>query len=111
MQLFRRLVSSAIVMMSIYVFSMSPLYTQVKTRLDGQREKLRMENVRVNGESFAELRAAVPRPPEVGTFFRASPAEENIPVAEEQTEPLPAANGVIVPTTIEGGLTIKNQTS
>ena len=111
MQLFRRIVSSAVVMMSIYVFSMSPLYSQVKTRLDGQREKLRMENVRVNGESAAELRAAVPGPPEVGTFFRASPAAENIPAAEESAEPLPAANGVIVPTTIEGGLTIKNQTS
>ena len=111
MQLFRRIVSSAVVMMSIYVFSVSPLYTQVKTRLDGQREKLRMENVRVNGESFARLRAAVPGPPEVGTFFRASPVEENIPATEEPAEPLPAANGVIVPTTIEGGLTIKNQTS
>lgn len=113
MRLFRRIVSSAIIMMTMYIFSMSPLFTQMKTQLEGRRENLRMENVRVNGESFEVLRAAVPEPPSVKTtaLFDASPTVESTFISEEKEEPQSVTGGRIVPTTIEGGLTIKNQTS
>ncbi len=72
-----------------------------------------MENVCVNGVSFTELRAGVSEAPAVtptvraAAFFKASGPEES---AEEGAPPSPE-NTRIVPTTIEGGLTIKNQTS
>ena len=111
MKLSRRLVSSAVIMMSMYIFSVSPLCLFLKAYINGRREELRMENVRVNGESFDRLRAAVPNLPAAGTLLRASFAAESLPEKEEPEESAPVGNGVIVPTTIEGGLTVKNQTS
>ena len=111
MKLSHRIVSSAVVMMSLYIFSVSPLCRFLKTYMDGRREELRMENVRVNGESFDRLRAAVPKLSAAETLLRASFAAESVPETEEPEESAPVGNGVIVPTTIEGGLNIKNQTS
>ena len=51
MSLSRRIISSAIIMMSMYIFSMSPLCRQAKAYIGERRESMRMENVRVNGES------------------------------------------------------------
>ena len=109
MQLLRRIVSSLVIMMSMYIFSMSPLFVQVRSQLDERRENLRMENVRVNGISFSELRAAAPKAPTVraAALIKAS---NTVKEAEDSETPSPVS-GRIVPTTIEGGLTIKNQTS
>jgi len=113
LQLSRRLLSSLIIMMSMYIFSMSPLCSQLKTCMDKKREEMRMENVHVNGDSFNMLCPKASEIPKVKSimYLKASPAIESTAVTEEVEEPLPPANGIIVPTTIEGGLTIKNQTS
>lgn len=100
-------------MMSMYIFSMSPLLCQMKTLVRERRETLRMENVHVNGESFMTLRSDTQELSTTkSTMYLKSPADIDSAVqAEEMGEKKPDADGVIIPTTIEGGLTIKNQTS
>ena len=83
MKLSRRLVSSAVIMMSMYIFSVSPLCLFLKAYINGRREELRMENVRVNGESFDRLRAAVPGLSAAETLLKASSAAESVPEKEE----------------------------
>ena len=113
MKLSRRIVSSVVIMMSVYIFSASPLCRQIRMHMEGCREELRMENVRVDGESFAELRAGITdiQPLRPAMYIKAVKAPVSTPEPEDEPEVQNAANGVIVPTTIEGGLTIKNQTS
>lgn len=117
MQLSRRIISSVVVMMSMYIFSMSPLCRQIKTHIEAQKEILRMENVRVDGESYARLCEDVQKIPVLQPVVNLQPAinykETPLPEAMPETprEPIPTSGGMIIPTTIEGGLTIKNQTA
>ncbi len=113
MSLSRRIVSSAIIMMSMYIFSMSPLCRQAKAYISERRESMRMENVRVNGESCDWFSSGAQKIPVLQPVIYSGSAARQEPSAPPQPspEPIPASGGMIIPTTIEGGLTIKNQTS
>ena len=100
MQRLRRLVCSAVIFMSMYIFSQSPMYADFSRWSDERLERGRMENVDVS--------EAKPTKKLLGVFAH---SDSDSAPPDEQTEPTSPAGGIILPTTIEGGLKIKNLTS
>lgn len=108
MQKLRGLLCSAIIFMSMYIFSRSPMYADYSHWSEERLARGRMENVDVGTEAVP-LRL-LPTPDEIKAVFKHNDAD-SAPPDEEAAENIPVANGTILPTTIEGGLKIKNQTS
>ena len=107
MRRLRGLLCSAIIFMSMYIFSRSPMYADYSQWSEARVERARMANVDIKSQ-VTPLRL-LPTLDEMKSVFRHDDGDSAPP--DEETEPMPIIGGTILPTTIEGGLKIKNQTS